>query len=436
MMKKTLYLRDMHCKACEVRIKQICHTLPWCRITSVSHKTWQVDIEYTKKTHIHTIQQQLDEEFIVSEQPPTIKNYRYSKKDRVHLFAVILVWWLSLWLLSTLNIMREMSFLTSNISFSIAVLLGVVASVSTCLAVTGWIIIAFSKYADDTQTQQWHIRTQLLFQWWRILWFFVWWAILWWVGTIFQISLTSTAILNTIVAIVMIYLWLHILKIIPTFSIWLPDTVSRWMSTRTNPGFAPLVWALTFLLPCGFTQTVQIAALSSGDRLTAWLMMALFAVGTAPVLFSVGLGSRWIKDQSFGLFHIIAWCVIVAFGGFTLTNSVNLIWRPSSNTDQWDISQKNNSDELERITIVHDWRQIEDWTIELDAGKDYELTINPTNNGIWCMSAMVIPSLWERTPRSIRKNNPITYNFENMQQWTYQIVCSSMWMSMGEIIVQ
>ena len=53
-----------------------------------------------------------------------------------------------------------------------------------------------------------------------------------------------------------------------------------------------LVGAATFFLPCGFTQAVQIYAISTANPLTAGLVMATFAVGTTPGLLALPWVSR------------------------------------------------------------------------------------------------------------------------------------------------
>jgi copper chaperone CopZ len=45
-MKQTLQINGMHCKSCEMLIKQSISTIPGCTIKSVSHKTGSCEIEY------------------------------------------------------------------------------------------------------------------------------------------------------------------------------------------------------------------------------------------------------------------------------------------------------------------------------------------------------------------------------------------------------
>jgi sulfite exporter TauE/SafE len=46
--------------------------------------------------------------------------------------------------------------------------------------------------------------------------------------------------------------------------------------------------ASTFFLPCGFTQAMQLYAMSSGNVFSGALIMGVFAVGTTPGLLSIG----------------------------------------------------------------------------------------------------------------------------------------------------
>lgn len=58
--------------------------------------------------------------------------------------------------------------------------------------------------------------------------------------------------------------------------------------TRYSDPRAALLGAATFFLPCGFTQAVQVYALSTGSPLVAGAIMAVFALGTAPGLLALG----------------------------------------------------------------------------------------------------------------------------------------------------
>ena len=88
---------------------------------------------------------------------------------------------------------------------------------------------------------------------------------------------------------------------------------------------AAALGAATFFLPCGFTQVVQLLALSSGNPVTGGALMALFAVGTTPGLFAVGMARASARESAtrrplrvIGVV-VIAFAVVTGMGGLTGT---------------------------------------------------------------------------------------------------------------------
>jgi hypothetical protein len=61
------------------------------------------------------------------------------------------------------------------------------------------------------------------------------------------------------------------------------SSVSTYSDAR-----AAALGAASFFLPCGFTQAVQVYALSTGSPLVAGGIMAVFALGTVPGLLALG----------------------------------------------------------------------------------------------------------------------------------------------------
>ena len=76
------------------------------------------------------------------------------------------------------------------------------------------------------------------------------------------------------------------------FSFALPARFAGWTAAGGSNGSG--IWgalaagAGSFFLPCGFTQAVQVYALSTGDAATSAAIMGLFAIGTMPGLLAVG----------------------------------------------------------------------------------------------------------------------------------------------------
>jgi plastocyanin domain-containing protein len=85
-----------------------------------------------------------------------------------------------------------------------------------------------------------------------------------------------------------------------------------------------LVGALTFFMPCGFTQAMQLYAMSTGNFLSGALIMGTFALGTAPGLLGIGGLTSAIKGTFARRFFKFAGIVVVSLAVFNISNGLNL----------------------------------------------------------------------------------------------------------------
>jgi sulfite exporter TauE/SafE len=97
--------------------------------------------------------------------------------------------------------------------------------------------------------------------------------------------------------------------------------------SKLNYTLTPLlIGVATFFLPCGFTQSMQLYALSTGSFLKGGLTMLAFALGTFPVLALVSFSSFSIKNSSkSGIFFKSAGLVVIMFALFNLINSLVVV---------------------------------------------------------------------------------------------------------------
>ena len=70
---------------------------------------------------------------------------------------------------------------------------------------------------------------------------------------------------------------------------------------------------------------MQLYAVSSGGFIAGGLIMALFALGTAPGLLGLGGLTSFIKGKFSGIFFKVAGIVVIAFSLFNLNNAYNLL---------------------------------------------------------------------------------------------------------------
>jgi sulfite exporter TauE/SafE len=191
---------------------------------------------------------------------------------------------------------------------------GLVASSSSCIALAGGLLLSFSAAWRDThasETRWQRLEPLLLFNAGRLGGYFVLGGAVGVAGEAFSLSSRLTGILTLALAAVMIWLGLSILHILPRRMCRIPVPHSwsgklQRFSHRGTAATAVFLGALTFFVPCGFTQSMQLVALGSGGFLRGGLIMLAFALGTLPSLLGIsllsslteGAFSRWFLRLS------------------------------------------------------------------------------------------------------------------------------------------
>ncbi|HEX2755811.1 MAG TPA: sulfite exporter TauE/SafE family protein, partial [Candidatus Limnocylindrales bacterium] len=191
----------------------------------------------------------------------------------------------------------------SNGGVVVALLLGLAAGVSTCMALVGGVVLALSA-ANETRRSATagdvgiveRLRPGLVFVGGRIAGYAVLGAALGALGSSISLPTRFVAVLMIAVAIVMTLIGIRLTGLSPRVAAWSP-TLPAGLAGRLGLGSgsvtgysdtrAALLGAASFFLPCGFTQAVQIYALSTGSPVIAGVIMAVFAIGTAPGLLAL-----------------------------------------------------------------------------------------------------------------------------------------------------
>ena len=220
-----------------------------------------------------------------------------------------------------------------NITLGLAFLIGIAASFSTCLAVVGGVVIAFSqKYrSEERNFFKSALRPNLLFQLGRLVAFFILGGLLGLIGGRVNISGNFVSIYTMIVAVILGWVGLNILGIVPSLSalgVRPPKIALRYwdrIEASDNPRAPIALGALTFFLPCGFTQSMQIFALVSGSFWTGAMSLFLFALGTLPMLVVLGATASWIKMNRFTAAKYAIGIVLVIFSIFTFRSGFSLL---------------------------------------------------------------------------------------------------------------
>jgi sulfite exporter TauE/SafE/copper chaperone CopZ len=323
----TFHVNGMHCNACTVLIESDLGDVPEVTEAKSSLATHSVEVlgDFGDKEPEH-IARDLSE--ILKPHGYTLslekQNYSVQWSDfnvALPLAGIFIAFFIILQKLGIVNLINA-----SEVGYGTAFMIGFIASISTCMAVVGGLVLSMSaNFAKEGDK----VRPQLLFHIGRLISFFVLGGAIGALGSSFQLGFTGTFILSLIVAVVLLLLGINLLNIFPwakKFQPTLPSFIGKRAHSlkNVNHTLTPfLVGVATFFLPCGFTQSMQIYALTTGNFLTGAFMMSAFAFGTLPVLSLLSFSSLGIhKKAQSGIFFKTAGLIVIFFGVFNLVNAL------------------------------------------------------------------------------------------------------------------
>ncbi len=322
----------MHCVSCEYLIEKELKKNPNIVKVKANHKKGFLEIE-SNDVSMNKITRAVEKcgYNVVQEGDKKVSTFKISKNDLFQIALLFAIGFFLIWIFSHFEISRFFPNVNENIGIAVAFLLGIIASVSTCLALIGGIVISFSsQYSHKTDSFKGRALPQIYFHIGRIAGFFFLGGLLGVLGKSIQYSFSFAGYLTIFVALIMFYIALQILGFLPSITrlgFYLPKILSKKIYTiqEKKHRFIPtIIGVLSFFLPCGFTQSMQLVAVASGSFWTGGLIMMFFALGTLPVLFSVGIGSSYTQKKKFNFFKKAVAVLILFFALYSLNSGLTL----------------------------------------------------------------------------------------------------------------
>ncbi len=323
----TFHVNGMHCKACVVLTESELTDVPEVSYakSSLANHSVEVTGDFGDKEPKH-IARDLSE--VLKPHGYTISHEKQKRpvqwsdfRIALPIAGVFIALFINLQKLGIVNLVT-----TSEVGYGTAFVIGLIASVSTCMAVVGGLALSLSaNFAKEGDK----VHPQMLFHAGRLVSFFLLGGVIGALGSTFQLGTMGTFALSMIVALVLLVLGINLLDIFP-WAKRIQPTIPRFIGTRVhglkniNHALMPLlVGVATFFLPCGFTQSMQIYTLTTGSFAAGSLIMGIFALGTLPVLALLSFSSLGIytKAQS-SVFFKTAGLVVIFFGLFNLMNGL------------------------------------------------------------------------------------------------------------------
>ncbi len=337
MHKIVLPIKGMHCRSCEILIEDELREIPNVKSVLVSLKDKQAEIITNHAVNPETLKAAIERvgySVGVDDKQDWFAKDPYDYMD----LGIALVILLALYFFAKAMGLTSLNIGSSGSSrgLSVVFMVGLTAGVSTCMALVGGLVLGIAarhaeKHPEATSLQ--NFRPHLYFNLGRILSYALLGGLIGWVGKALELSSLSLGLMTLAVGVVMLVLGIQLTQISPrisAFSLTIPSGISKFLGIRkhhekeyshTN---SMLVGGLTFFLPCGFTQAMQLYAMSTGSFLSGALIMSVFAIGTAPGLLGIGGLTSVIRGSFARSFFKFSGLVVILFSLFNLSNGFNL----------------------------------------------------------------------------------------------------------------
>ncbi|OGJ05941.1 hypothetical protein A2554_00940 [Candidatus Nomurabacteria bacterium RIFOXYD2_FULL_35_12] len=319
----TFHVTGTHCAACKILIEDILKEEDAVKNVQVNLKKETVLIEIDSEKSPEELARILTEKIKQNGYILSVEKKIIEKENKNVIWQAIpigLIFLILFFLLQKSGILNlGIGGKTTPVT---AFIVGLIASVSSCLAIVGGLVLSLSaKISQDNISDT---KTFILFHAGRLFSFALLGGILGLIGDSIGINFTLTAILGLLASTVMLLLGLNLVGVFSKNKITLHsgifqkiNSVFRKIEHKT---LTPLIIGFaTFFLPCGFTQSMQITALSSGSFISGLLIMLSFALGTLPMLALLSFGSAsFAQSKHAPLFFKSAGVVVIGLGMFAL----------------------------------------------------------------------------------------------------------------------
>lgn len=312
-------VEGMHCPACELLIEKEAKKVEG--VIAVDAKLGNASVELDLKANA-------DAATVMAEINQLVGKYGYRlageggrERESINwkelgLSALIAGVFVGLFLLlEKLGVANLLNF-EGGLTYPQVFVIGIIASLSTCMAVVGGLVLTISSnFAQGGKTMPlmtFHIS--------RIVSFFIFGGIVGAVGSLLKLSPQFNLLLQFTLFLVMFVMGMSQLRVLPffdKFQLRAPKSLGKKVDTLSKLSGAlipTLLGAATFILPCGFTQSMQYAAFASGSFLNGALIMFVFALGTFPVLGLISFASvKLATGLNSGLFFKTVGFLIIFF---------------------------------------------------------------------------------------------------------------------------
>jgi sulfite exporter TauE/SafE/copper chaperone CopZ len=349
MKKITFNISELHCSSCKTLVESEVGDLPGVKKVIVLFEKGRAGVEYDEtKIDLDKIFSKIKELGYTPELLPITEAGR--KPFNYNWFwagAFLLIFVVGLFLIESLGGFQVMSHLNdSSVSFGLIFVIGLLASFH-CVGMCGGFIMAYSVSAQkkagnepsagEKRLKNYHLHLQYNAG--RLISYTIVGGILGGFGSFFGINPIVSGTLLIVAAAFMVLMGLSLsteIKLLEKIKLRTPDFIAKFIfkNRRERRPKGPFVIGLmTGFMPCGPLQAMELFALSTGSWESGALSMAVYALGTIPLLFGFGTFVSTLTSGRMKQLLRISGIIVMLLGLFTLSrglSSFGIFAKPAS----------------------------------------------------------------------------------------------------------
>lgn len=413
MNKITVDIAGMTCRSCELLTEDELSSVPGVSKVKTNFRKGYAEIFYQgeKPSDAHIEQAIQNAGYTVGKgDRPWISSDISVWVETLFAFCIVVVLFLFAKAFGLFDISLGASAKLSSLPF--VFLLGIVAGLSTCMAMVGGLVLAVSvrfseRHPEATVRQK--FLPNVYFNIGRVGGFALLGGLLGSLGSMFQLSSLTVGWMTILIGGVMLLVGLQLLELFPRLSMWklqLPKSIAQVLGIQSHTkkeyshGRTMLLGALTFFLPCGFTQLVQLFIVSQGSMAIGALTMGTFALGTTPGLIGIGGIAATAKGTFRRFFFKGAGIVVIALGLFNFQNgsalmSLGKLEKPVDTNETTQATTVAPSKEVQVINVVQKANGYYPSSLTVKRGQPVKLIVD-SEDSYTCATSFMIPKVGVR----------------------------------------
>ncbi len=322
--KKTIHIKGMHCPSCEILITDKFKEMPNVTTVSSNFQKQEAEVYFTGHLDQEIVNKKIQPfGYEIAERKNDVEDEESMGKKIFEAFLIIIGLILIYLIAKEINIIPDIN-VTGNLNLLTILFLGLVASISTCMATSGALFL--STIGKKTN----NLKQAIYFSLGRIISYAIFGLIAGLVGSVIITNFKFGTGLTLLAAVFMILLGLDMLKILSFASIIPYGATTNIFRKLENKLIkdphksAFFLGAITYFLPCGFTQATQVYALGLASPWQSALTMAVFALGTAPAILFIGNLRGLLKSTVYQYFMKTVAVGVLILGIYYASNFLSI----------------------------------------------------------------------------------------------------------------